>query len=135
RQLGPEAFHYDGGGMVIRVTDLASALHALSEIVEQGEGMDHQSVWDGDHSMFHPEREEVSHYFRFQQVMLGRQFKRGDTPQSGPTGDPVDVDWDAVYNVRPNPKLADYPRGGDIHNKMLAFNRTYCDLLRLMHRS
>jgi CDGSH-type Zn-finger protein len=64
-------------------------LLALGEIVEQGEGLDHAQVWgDGDRDMFHPDREEVAHYFRFQEIAAGRRYQRGDTPQSGPTGLP-----------------------------------------------
>jgi CDGSH-type Zn-finger protein/rubrerythrin len=135
RQLGPDAFHYDGAGTVIVVTDLASALHAMEEIVEQGEGMDHGSIWDGDKSMFHHDRHEVSHYFRFLELLEGRYYKVGDTPQSGPTGRPCAVDWDAVYNIRPNVRNADFPKDGEIHNKLVDFNRSYCDLLRIMHRA
>ena len=89
RQVTDE-FRYDGSGRIIAVRDLASALAALEEIVEQGEGLQHQEVWDGDREMFHPEREEVAHYFRFQEIKSGRRFAPGDTPQSGPTGDPLD---------------------------------------------
>lgn len=135
RQLGTDAFHYDGAGSVIVVTDLASALHAMEEIVEQGEGMDHGSIWDGDKSMFHHERHEVSHYFRFRELLEGRYFKVGDTPQSGPTGRPCLVDWEAVYNIRPNVRNADFPSGSEIHAKLVDFNRSYCDLLRIMHRA
>ena len=135
RQIGPEAFHYDGGGTVIVVTDLATALQAMEEIVEQGEGMDHGSIWDGDKNMFHHDRHEVSHYFRFLEVLEGRYYKRGDTPQSGPSGRPCDVDWEAVYNIRPNVKNSDFPHGSEIHTKLVDFNRSYCDLLRIMHRA
>ncbi len=65
RQVTDE-FYYGGSGRIIAVHDRESALSALGEIVEQGEGLDHAAVWDGDRDMFHPEREEVAHYFRFQ---------------------------------------------------------------------
>ncbi len=135
RQLSPEAFHYEGGGQVIVVTDLATARKAVEEIVEQGEGLQHKSIWDGDKNMFHHTRNEVSHYFRLNELYTGRSYRRGDTPQSGPSGKPVAVDWNAVYNVRTNPRMADYPHGSDIRRKMEDFNRTYCELLRTMHQS
>lgn len=74
---------------------MSAARAALREIVEQGEGFDHQSVFDGDHNMFHPERDEVAHYFRFVELQSGRCFSQGNTPAAGPTGEFVDVDWDA----------------------------------------
>lgn len=135
RQLGSAAFHYDGSGTVRVVTDLTSARKALEEIVEQGEGMDHQAIWDGDRSMFHPTRREVSHYFRLNEVYTGRTYHAGDTPQSGPTGKPCPVDWKAVYNIRSNARTKDYPEGSPVRAKLLAFHQAYCDMLRLMHRS
>jgi len=95
RQVGG-AYSYGGSGRIVVVDDLASALDALNEIVEQGEGAAHVDVWDGDHQMFHAERDEVAHYYRFQELKVGRRYRRGDTPQSGPTGEPISVDMAAV---------------------------------------
>ena len=81
RQVTDELY-YGGSGRIITVTDLASAIAALEEIVEQGEGMQHQEIWDGDRDMFHPDREEVAHYFRFNELVAGRRYQTGDTPQS-----------------------------------------------------
>ena len=86
RQMTPETFDYRGSGRIVPVYDLASALAAIDEIEEQGEGLKHAEVWDGDRDMFHPEREEVAHYFRFMEIKQGRSYQRGDTPASGPSG-------------------------------------------------
>ena len=93
---------------IVAVTDLASAHRALEEIVEQGEGTAHHDVWDGDHEMFHPERDEVAHYYRFQELKLGRRYQRGDTPASGPTGDPVTSTGPASTPWDRNPRMADH---------------------------
>jgi CDGSH-type Zn-finger protein len=130
-----DALYYGGSGRIITVTDLASALAALDEIVEQGEGLSHQEVWDGDRDMFHPEREEVAHYFRFQEIALGRRFALGDTPQSGPTGEPMEVDWDAVHNMRANPRSADYPEGSEQRIAMEEFNHAYSGVLHLLEQT
>ena len=131
RQVTDELY-YGGSGRIVTVVDLASAVAALEEIVEQGEGLQHQEVWDGDRDMFHPEREEVAHYFRFQEIYLGRRHAPGDTPQSGPTGEPFDVDWDAVHNMRPNPRSKDYPKGSEIRAQMDEFNHAYSGVLHLL---
>jgi len=131
RQVTDELY-YGGGGRIITVSDLASARAALAEIVEQGEGLQHQEVWDGDRDMFHPEREEVAHYFRFQEIKLGRRFAPGDTPQSGPTGEPFRVDWDAVHNMRPNPRSKDYLEGSEQRVAMEEFNHAYSGVLHLL---
>src|SRR4051812_4402735 len=131
RQVTDELY-YGGSGRIITVTDLASSLAALEEIVEQGEGLQHQEVWDGDRDMFHPEREEVAHYFRFQEISKGRHYAPGDTPQSGPTGELFAVDWDAVHNMRPNPRSKDYPKGSEIRAQMEEFNHDYSGVLHLL---
>src|SRR4051812_14581321 len=110
RQIG-ELHLRGGGGEVLPVHDLKSALAALAEVVEQGEGAARTDVWDGDRDVFHPEREEVAHYYRFQELRLGRRYRTGDTPRSGPTGEEIAVDFDGVLPMRPDPRTADYPEG------------------------
>lgn len=128
------AAYYGGSGELIEVRDLASALRALGEIVEQGEGMEHQAVWDGDRDMFHPESEDVAHYFRFNEIALGRRHRAGDSPQSGPTGARFLVDWDGVHNMRANPRSDEYPADSEARAGMVAFNRSYCGVLHLLEQ-
>ena len=135
RQVRASSFPYPGSGKVIGVTDLGSAQEALLEIVEQGEGFDHGSVWDGDTNMFHPERDEVGHYFRLEQILKGRRYERGDTPQNDPSGEQFVVDWDAVYPMHPNPRFDDYPEGSPVRVAMLAFNETYSSILGDLERA
>ena len=134
-QLTAETTYYGGAGGLIGVTDLASALAAMDEIVEQGEGMDHDSIFDGDTNMFHADREEVGHYFRFQEILKGQSYQAGDTAASGPSGERFIVDWDAVHNMRPNPDINDYPVGSLPRDKMEAYAQGYSDMLRIMERS
>lgn len=124
-----------GGGQVIPVHDLKSALAALAEIVEQGEGAARTDVWDGDVDVFHPERDEVAHFYRFQELRSGRRYQAGDTPQSGPTGEAITVDFDAVLPMRRDPRSADHPEGSPIRAAQLEFNQTYCLLLYLLEQA
>ncbi|MDH2414430.1 ferritin-like protein [Nocardioides sp. CER19] len=126
---------YGGSGRIIAVDGLDSALQALDEIVEQGEGAAHRDVWDGDHDMFHPDRDEVGHYFRVLELKLGRRFQRGDTPVSGPSGEPVTVDWDGVWPMRPNPRIADHEPGSEIRVAQERFNVSYCTLLNHLEQA
>jgi CDGSH-type Zn-finger protein len=134
RQITDELY-YGGSGRIIAVGSLESALAALAEIVEQGEGLQHKEIWDGDRDMFHPERGEVAHYFRFNELALGRRYRPGDTPQTGPTGERFTVDWDAVHNMRANPRAGDYPEGSEIRARLDEFNRSYSGMLHLLHES
>jgi CDGSH-type Zn-finger protein len=135
RQVTAESFAYGGAGRVVPVYDLASALAAVDEIEEQGEGLKHAEIWDGDRDMFHPERDEVAHYFRFDQLARGRRYRRGDTPQSGPTGGPVEVDWSCVHPVVDNPRLSDFEPGSPARAKAEEFARLYSQTLRTLERA
>ncbi|GGL02116.1 hypothetical protein Sme01_46900 [Sphaerisporangium melleum] len=134
RQLNDSHFRHTAGRLTA-VRDLKSALEALEEIVEQGEGTVRGEVWDGDQDVFHPDRDEVGHYYRFRELQLGRRYQRGDTPQSGPTGEPISVDMAAVRPMRPNPRLSDHAPGSAIRNAQEEFNRTYCTLLNQLEQA
>src|SRR5262249_32665249 len=134
RQLSGVHFRHTAGRL-IAVHDLASALDALEEIVEQGEGTTRGEVWDGDRDVFHPDREEVAHYYRFQELKLGRRYRRGDTPQSGPTGEAISVDLASVLPMRRNPWLAEYAPGSAIRKAQDEFNHTYCTVLHLLEQA
>ena len=81
-----------------------------------------------------PEREEVAHYFRFNELYVGRRYAPGDTPQSGPdrragrrsTGTPSDT----CGRIRAR---ADYPDGSPIREQMEEFNHAYSAVLHLLH--
>jgi hypothetical protein len=120
------------GGRLLTVVDLPSALKALDEIVEQGEGTSRGEVWDGEQDVFHPERDEVAHYYRFDELRRGRRYERGDTPRSGPSGEAITVDLVGARPMRRNPRLADHPAGHPIRVAQLEFNRTYCEILGLL---
>jgi hypothetical protein len=123
RQVTPNHYYYGGGGKAVVVTDLASALKALEEIVNQGEGIDH-TIFDGDQKIFGLDQ-EYAHYFRFNEIHLGRYYADDDTPKSGPSGPMLPVDWTAVYDMQPNPKMADYPPGSEIRDKMEMYELKY----------
>jgi hypothetical protein len=53
-------------------------------------------VWDGNDDDVHPDREQVAHSYRFQELERGRSYRCGDAPQSGPTGDTISIDWNGA---------------------------------------
>jgi len=133
RQISDAPFR--GGGRIIAVNSLPTALAALDEIVEQGEGCAHVEVWDGDCDDMHPDREQVAHYCRFQELKLGRRYRRGDTPQSGPTGEMMSVDWSGVRAMRRNPCTGDHAPGSAVRTAQERFNDSYCSILRLLEQA
>jgi hypothetical protein len=112
RQITSE-YYYSGGGELLAVTDLNSAREAMRLIMEQGEG-DGGAIYDNER--------ELSHYYRYEELKLGRYYQPGDTP-SNPTGPSFTVDWEAYFPIKPNLKLADIPAGSDLYKAAVAFNR------------
>lgn len=124
RQITPD-FYYSGGGEIIPVTDLASARAAIRLIAEQGEG-DGGAIFDYE--------DEIAHYYRFEQLQLGRYYRPGDVP-GRPSGGAVEVDWGAVYPIKTNARVADYPEGSELRRAAEAFNREYGAFLGRLTRA
>lgn len=132
RQIRPE-YYYGGGGNIIPVTSLDEALQAIDEIEGQGEGID-GTIDDPDHQLF-GEGIEYAHYFRFNEIYYEQFYQPKDSPQSPPTGQKIDIDWGAVYNMKPDPTLDDYEKGSELWNKALEFNKVYKALLVNIHKA
>jgi hypothetical protein len=127
RQIVPGRQYYGGGGDAIAVTGRESALEAIELIVDEGEGFA-GGVFDGDHEIL-GEAEELAHYFRFDELARGRRYVRGDTPSSGPTGDPILLDYATVAPMRANPRPHDYPAGSELRAMTDECDATYARLL------
>jgi len=124
RQVTAE-YYYSGGGAIIAVSDLESAVQALELIAEQGEGLG-GGIYDGEG--------ELAHYYRFQQLKLGRYYLPPDEPDK-PTGPPVTIDWAAAYPVKDNPRVADYPAGSELRAAAEEFNAGYAAFLGMLTRA
>jgi hypothetical protein len=131
RQLTGESY-YGGGGRMIAVTDLDSALEALEQIVDQGEGIQH-TIFDGD-ALVHGTA-GYAHYFRFKEIAHGRYYTKHDKVDEPPGGGRLDVDWSGVYDMTPNPRAASHPAGSALRRKADAFNEIYSELLRALHET
>jgi len=131
-QLQPGDY-YGGGGRVIVVDSLASALFAIDEIVEQGEGTNH-SIYDGDAAYFGQDK-EVAHYFRFNEIYKQQLYQECDTPKEDPTGDEVDVDYDAALDMVNDPRAEDFPEGSSARIKADEFNQLYSQFLHILHQT
>jgi hypothetical protein len=118
RQVTPEYF-YSGGGDVIKVTGRDTAVAALTLVAEQGEGL-HGGIFDS--------QDELAHYYRFQQLDKGKYYQKGDKPGE-PSGPDLNVDWGAVYPVKPDIKLADLARDPEILTAAKEFNQSYATFL------
>lgn len=131
RQVTPEHY-YGAGGTPLVVVDLVTALEAIGEITEQGEGFD-DTIFDDDTKYGQPA--ELAHYYRFTEIALGRRYRRSDTPASGPTGPELVVDWASAYPMRPNPTMRTWRDRPDVYALMLAFNERWSALLATLERA
>ncbi|MEY3869869.1 MAG: hypothetical protein RLZZ338_3760 [Cyanobacteriota bacterium] len=127
RQITPE-YYYSGGGDIIPVTDINSAIRALKVIQEQGEGSRIETIYDAER--------ELGHDFRFQQLELGQYYQvdkddpeKSDKPHH-PTGEKFTVDWKAVYPIKENAHLMDYPDGTELYEAAKEFQAKYSEFLK-----
>jgi hypothetical protein len=112
-------YYYSGGGNIIPVYDLHSAINAINEIIEQGEGA-RNSIDD--------KGKEIAHYYRFEQLKIGRYYNQGDQP-GAPSGEPLVMDWSAIYPLKTNVVQTDYPLGSEIAIASKQFNDFYGEFL------
>jgi hypothetical protein len=123
--------HYGSGGKVFGVYNIHDAERALDEIVGQGEGID-GSIEDGDGPAFGP-NVEYAHYYRFNEIFHERRYQSHDKPHDAPSGAALPVDWNAVYNMIPNPRMRMFSDSAQLHRRMKEFNRLYTSLLDNLH--
>ena len=125
RQVTREQY-YGGGGKIVAVHDLRTAVRALREIVHQGEGT-YTSVWDGSREKAVPD--QAAHFYLFDEIRKGRHYRLHDKPDH-PTGAEFSVDWNAVYPSRPNPVRQQYvPAHPEIASMLGAFDELFLDVL------
>ena len=139
--------YYGAGGAIITVANLSDANQLIEEIVGQGEGT-LGTIFAEDYDpandkliIFGPDVEEYAHYFRFKEIRHERFYAINDSAHRDsrnrglPTGPRFKVEWDQVYNFRPNPKLAHYKKSSPVYQKTLEFNQTYQALLDNIHKA
>jgi hypothetical protein len=120
KQVSSE-YYYSGGGELFPVTNLETACAAIELISGQGEGLG-GDIYDTEH--------ELAHYYRFDQLRLGRYYQPGDQPNE-PSGPTLTVDWDATYPIEKNARVEEYGHG-ELYNAAIAFNRSYATFLALL---
>ena len=114
RQITSE-YYYSGGGEIIAVTDLKSALAAIRLISEQGEGFE-GGIYDMEG--------ELAHYYRFEQIKLGKYYHKGD--QAGhPTGEDLNIEWKEIYKIKENPTMEAYVGNQALFDANIRFNTFY----------
>jgi hypothetical protein len=121
RQVTPD-YYYSGGGALFAIDGIESVRKAWQLIAEQGEGYG-GTIYDHEG--------ELAHYYRFQQLKLGRYYQKGDQPDH-PTGATFDLDFNRVYKIRSNARLEHYPQRSELYAAAVDFANTYKGFLGLI---
>jgi hypothetical protein len=119
--------YYGSGGKLIAVHTIDDANLALDEIVGQGEGI-HGTILDGDKQPF-GDGIEYAHYYRFNEIFNERRYMATNKASDAPSGPLLPVDWDAVYNMVPDPHMDDFKHNSGVLGQMKKFNQVYMELL------
>jgi hypothetical protein len=140
QDLGDAAFHHPSSPQVVDntwypadqlfpITDVDSACRAIDVIVDQGEGTTT--------SPFEAPGGRPAHYYRFQQIVHGRLLVLDPRAPHGYAfaGASVALDPEGVWNLYPDPKVADYIPGSRARNLVERFNYSYTALLGALHRT
>ena len=122
-------YYWRGGGKPVIVTDLKSAFGAIDVIKEQGEGATHRTVLDGDREFF-GQREEVAHFYRFNEILMERYYKPNDDPKKPPTGEKFGVNYDDVSPIKTNCTIIDYLYTPVLQKLNHEFNYAYTLMLK-----
>lgn len=120
-------FYWGSGGKPIVVKTLENACDAIDLIIEQGEGSKGH-VGDGDHSLFN-DREEIAHYYRFEEIKLGKYYHGNDQP-GHPTGDDFNVDFDDSYPIKVNCTVDDFKNTPKLISLNEEFNKHFTLMLQ-----
>ncbi|KUJ81212.1 ferritin-like domain-containing protein [Ruegeria profundi] len=134
RQISNDDY-FGAGGEVIEVVGTPkqrrnSAMRAITEIMEEGEGADlgHRA---GDKDIIPgPEgREDVAHYFKFNEILHSRYYHPDDAVDEPPTGGDLIVDWSAVSPMQDDPCEGNYARAPEVAAISAEFNTAWTGLL------
>jgi hypothetical protein len=127
-------FYWGAGGKPVIVTNLNEALEALDIIIDQGEGASMQNINDGDHQFF-GEKNEVAHYFRFNEIYVGKKYKPNDNPLEPPTGEDFLVDFSKVFPIKANCKSEDFIETPKLEELNTEFNTHYTLMAQKMEKA
>lgn len=124
RQLRPTDWP-DSPGRLYRVTDRATALLAIHEISRQGEGTTLADPTD--------DRHELAHYFRFQELVVGRQMVRNDAGEWAFDGPRVPFDPGGILPTVDDPDTDALDQGSPVRVASASFDVLYARLLGALH--
>ncbi|MCG7521556.1 ferritin-like protein [Ruegeria sp. Ofav3-42] len=138
RQISNDDY-FGAGGEVIEVIGTSTqrrdaAMAAIRKIMEEGEGAD-MGDRAGDKDIIPgPEgREDVAHYFKFNEILHSRYYHPDDSVNEPPTGGDLIVDWSAVSPMQDDPCESNYEKAPELAALSAEFNEAWTGLLDGLH--
>ncbi|GIG90339.1 ferritin-like domain-containing protein [Plantactinospora endophytica] len=119
----------DAPGTLFQVTDRRSALLGILQIIEQGEGSPHDV--DGDNL---GDPEELGHYYRFAEIVHGRQLIRNSRGKWAYEGPEIPFDPEGVYPVVDDADSYRLADGSVGRRESLRCDESYTNMLTSLHR-
>lgn len=116
-------------GTLFRVTDRRTALLAIHEIIEQGEGSPHDLDADSP-----PVSGELGHYYRFKEIVEGRRLVRDHEGHWVYAGERVPFEPDDVHQMVDDPDASLLPDGSRAKAQAEVVNATYTKMLTGLDR-
>jgi len=104
------------------------AISAINIIIEQGEGTTTSPI---------DEEGEIAHYYRFQELYVGKELIKDPTAPHGYSfsGPEIPFDKNNVQPIFPNTKSNMLSEGSEGRRQVDIFNSTYSNLLNGLHRT
>ncbi|MEU8925300.1 ferritin-like domain-containing protein [Kitasatospora sp. NPDC048545] len=115
--------------VLYQVTDKRSALLAVHQIIEQGEGSPHDLNGNGIADIG-----ELGHYYRFKEIVEGRRLARGADGTWSYTGPPVPFDPQGVLPMADDPDTYKLPAGSAARRDSLQCDTSYTNALTSLNR-
>ncbi len=141
-EIGDTAFRPDASGQLLTpitgfkpprlspITNVATASAAIDLIVHEGEGTTDSPIGG-------PGPQDVAHFYRFEQIVRGKQLVADDAVPQGFsfTGSPIPFDPGGVLPITANQRLADLDPHSDAGQKATEFAQTLSTLLTALHNT
>jgi hypothetical protein len=125
--------YYKGPGTLYVITNLTTALAALQEITEQGEGR--QGGLNPLDSTG-KQQDELAHYYKFAEIVEGRRLQHSVNKTGFEyTGPRIPFDPEGVWPMIDNPSQVQYVPGTRAHVLSREVAETYQTLLNALHET
>jgi len=106
------------------IVDVPSAVRGINLIVIEGEGTSTDPFQTpGD----------PAHFYKFGEILHGRKVVPDPAGGFAYAGDPIPFDPAGVWPLKPNCKIADFPRGTQAHTRIAEYAYAYSNLLNALH--